>query len=95
MKCITAWWHVVKVFSFVKEEEESCSIHSCDVVLRYTIEHQDKSLEHGCVCSDHLSGGGRAREQLKWYGELRQGLPHGPGCLLAFAEECRGSVAPR
>lgn len=66
MECITAWWHVVKVFSFVEEEGESRSIHSCDVVLRYTIEPQDKSLEGGCVGSDHLSGGGWAREQLKW-----------------------------
>lgn len=76
MECITAWWHVVKHFSFVEEEREPSSIHSCDGIIRHTIEHKDKFLEYGCVGSDHLRGRGGAREQLKWYGEFRQGLPH-------------------
>ena len=56
---------MVKVSSFVKEERESDSIHSCDVVPRYTIELHGKYLEHECVGSDHLNGWGMAREQLK------------------------------
>ena len=62
MECITAWWHVVKVSFFVKEEGESSSIDSCDVVPGYNIELHGKSLEHGCVGSDHLNGRGMARE---------------------------------
>ena len=87
MERITAWRHVIKVFSFVKEKGESSSIHSPDVVLRHTIQLQDKSLEYGCTGFDHLSGGARAREQLKRQGQFRHGLPHRPGCLLALAKK--------
>ena len=38
MEYITAWWHVVKVFSFVEGENRAAST-GCDDVLRHTIEH--------------------------------------------------------
>ena len=50
MECITAWWHVVKVSSSVKEEGESCSIHSC-VIFRYTIEEDHQAVMHSISTS--------------------------------------------
>ena len=59
--CFEAFFQVT---SFVEEKGESSSIHSCNVVRRYTIELHDKSLNFG-VGSNNLNCGIRAREQLR------------------------------